>query len=278
MFRTAFKALARPAVSQMRRAAVAPQAVAAARVRPHHTRRSTEHSRAAEERTRRMTPVSIRSSTAPIAGSPRLASPRVRCCLPRDGDAAAARPQTTETPQRQHSSAYNERDTRPRRCSARAERRRRMETGRSKQRERSRRSGSPDGALCPVRCLCAVQSAPSAWFAARRFAAAATAAPAAPAGTTPLTVREALNSAMDEEMARDSKVFVLGEEVAQYNGAYKITKGLWEKYGSDRVVDTPITEMVRHTDEHRRAMRLLRRAGGAPRLSTRPRCRVRIAN
>lgn len=51
---------------------------------------------------------------------------------------------------------------------------------------------------------------------------------------------------MDEEMARDSKVFVLGEEVAQYNGAYKITKGLWEKYGSDRVVDTPITEMVTH--------------------------------
>lgn len=44
-------------------------------------------------------------------------------------------------------------------------------------------------------------------------------------------------------MKRDSKVFLLGEEVAQYNGAYKISKGLWEKFGSDRVVDTPITEM-----------------------------------
>jgi pyruvate dehydrogenase E1 component beta subunit len=58
-----------------------------------------------------------------------------------------------------------------------------------------------------------------------------------------LTVRDALNSAMDEEIARDDKVFVLGEEVAQYNGAYKITKGLWDKYGDDRVLDTPITEM-----------------------------------
>ena len=82
-------------------------------------------------------------------------------------------------------------------------------------------------------CVCFVQSAPSAWFTARRFAAAA-AAPVAPAATTPLTVREALNSAMDEEMARDSKVFVLGEEVAQYNGAYKITKGLWEKVRQHR--------------------------------------------
>jgi len=77
------------------------------------------------------------------------------------------------------------------------------------------------------------------------FARWSTSAAAAPAssGTTTLTVREALNSAMDEEMARDSKVFLLGEEVAQYNGAYKISKGLWEKYGDARVVDTPITEM-----------------------------------
>lgn len=56
-------------------------------------------------------------------------------------------------------------------------------------------------------------------------------------------------------MARDSKVFVLGEEVAQYNGAYKITKGLWEKYGSDRVVDTPITEMVNTQDARKRRCR-----------------------
>lgn len=47
---------------------------------------------------------------------------------------------------------------------------------------------------------------------------------------------------MDEEMARDPRVVLMGEEVAQYNGAYKVSKGLWAKYGSDRVVDTPITE------------------------------------
>ncbi|XP_017489748.1 PREDICTED: pyruvate dehydrogenase E1 component subunit beta, mitochondrial-like, partial [Rhagoletis zephyria] len=57
-----------------------------------------------------------------------------------------------------------------------------------------------------------------------------------------LTVRDALNSAMDEEMERDEKVFIIGEEVAQYDGAYKITKGLWRKYGDKRVIDTPITE------------------------------------
>jgi len=70
-----------------------------------------------------------------------------------------------------------------------------------------------------------------------------TAAAPAAGGAKSLTVREALNSAMDEEMARDEEVFLLGEEVAQYNGAYNISKGLWDKYGSDRVVDTPITEM-----------------------------------
>ena len=58
-----------------------------------------------------------------------------------------------------------------------------------------------------------------------------------------LTVRDALNSALDEELARDDKVFILGEEVAQYQGAYKVTKGLLQKYGDKRVVDTPITEM-----------------------------------
>lgn len=57
-----------------------------------------------------------------------------------------------------------------------------------------------------------------------------------------LTVREALNLALDEEMERDKNVFILGEEVAQYDGAYKVTKGLWKKYGDKRVIDTPITE------------------------------------
>ncbi|CAD6995076.1 unnamed protein product [Ceratitis capitata] len=58
-----------------------------------------------------------------------------------------------------------------------------------------------------------------------------------------LTVREALNTALDEEMARDDRVFLIGEEVAQYDGAYKVSRGLWKKYGDQRVVDTPITEM-----------------------------------
>lgn len=54
---------------------------------------------------------------------------------------------------------------------------------------------------------------------------------------------DALNSALDEEMTRDDRVFILGEEVAQYDGAYKVTRGLWKKYGDKRVIDTPITEM-----------------------------------
>jgi pyruvate dehydrogenase E1 component beta subunit len=57
-----------------------------------------------------------------------------------------------------------------------------------------------------------------------------------------LQIREAINQAIDEEMARDTGVFIMGEEVAQYNGAYKVTQGLWKKYGDKRVIDTPITE------------------------------------
>lgn len=62
-------------------------------------------------------------------------------------------------------------------------------------------------------------------------------------GQKTLTVRDALNTALDEEMERDERVFILGEEVAQYDGAYKISRGLWKKYGDKRVIDTPITEM-----------------------------------
>lgn len=58
-----------------------------------------------------------------------------------------------------------------------------------------------------------------------------------------ITMREALNRALDEELARDDRVFILGEEVAEYNGAYKITKGLLDKYGSKRLLDTPIAEL-----------------------------------
>ncbi|XP_058795008.1 pyruvate dehydrogenase E1 component subunit beta, mitochondrial [Phymastichus coffea] len=57
-----------------------------------------------------------------------------------------------------------------------------------------------------------------------------------------MTVRDALNSAMDEEMERDERVLILGEEVAQYDGAYKVSRGLYKKYGEKRVIDTPITE------------------------------------
>lgn len=57
-----------------------------------------------------------------------------------------------------------------------------------------------------------------------------------------MTCRDALNKAMDEEMSRDERVFIMGEEVAQYDGAYKVSRGLWKKYGDKRVIDTPITE------------------------------------
>ncbi|XP_032677491.1 pyruvate dehydrogenase E1 component subunit beta, mitochondrial-like [Odontomachus brunneus] len=57
-----------------------------------------------------------------------------------------------------------------------------------------------------------------------------------------MTVRDALNSALDEEMERDERVLLLGEEVAMYDGAYKVSRGLWKKYGDKRVIDTPITE------------------------------------
>ncbi len=68
-----------------------------------------------------------------------------------------------------------------------------------------------------------------------------TTAEAAPEGAT-ITVREALRDAMAEEMRRDERVFVMGEEVAEYQGAYKVTQGLLEEFGPKRVIDTPITE------------------------------------
>lgn len=58
-----------------------------------------------------------------------------------------------------------------------------------------------------------------------------------------ITVRDALNSALAEELDRDDDVFLLGEEVAQYNGAYKVTRGLLDRFGDRRIIDTPITEM-----------------------------------
>ena len=61
-------------------------------------------------------------------------------------------------------------------------------------------------------------------------------------GSTSLTVRESLRDAMAEEMRRDERVFVMGEEVAEYQGAYKVTQGLLDEFGAKRVIDTPITE------------------------------------
>jgi len=79
--------------------------------------------------------------------------------------------------------------------------------------------------------------------------AAAPAAPVEPEPDVPegtelvtMTMREALRDAMAEEMRRDPDVFVMGEEVAEYQGAYKVTQGLLEEFGARRVIDTPITE------------------------------------
>ena len=57
-----------------------------------------------------------------------------------------------------------------------------------------------------------------------------------------ITYRDAVNQALAEELARDPNVFVMGEEVGQYKGAYKVTRGLLEKFGPDRVIDAPISE------------------------------------
>ena len=74
--------------------------------------------------------------------------------------------------------------------------------------------------------------------------AAAPSPPELPEGTkmARVTLREALRDAMAEEMRRDERVFVMGEEVAEYQGAYKVTQGLLDEFGPKRVIDTPITE------------------------------------
>ena len=60
--------------------------------------------------------------------------------------------------------------------------------------------------------------------------------------TNTITVREALRDAMAEEMRQNPDVFLLGEEVAQYNGAYKVSQGMLDEFGPARVIDSPITE------------------------------------
>ena len=102
-------------------------------------------------------------------------------------------------------------------------------------------------AVAPAAVQKAVESetpAASAAVVAQPAPAPRKADPAIPAGTNMKvsTVREALRDAMAEEMRRDDRVFVMGEEVAEYQGAYKVTQGLLEEFGPQRVIDTPITE------------------------------------
>jgi pyruvate dehydrogenase E1 component beta subunit len=94
---------------------------------------------------------------------------------------------------------------------------------------------APDAAKAPA----PPKSAPQ-----QPSAAAATPEPEVPEGTemVTMTMREALRDAMAEEMRRDPDVFVMGEEVAEYQGAYKVTQGLLDEFGARRVIDTPITE------------------------------------
>ena len=100
-------------------------------------------------------------------------------------------------------------------------------------------------APAPVASAAAPAPAPAAAAAPAKSAAAKSAAdPQIPAGTKMVstTVREALRDAMAEEMRADDRVFVMGEEVAEYQGAYKVTQGLLDEFGGRRVIDTPITE------------------------------------
>jgi pyruvate dehydrogenase E1 component beta subunit len=109
------------------------------------------------------------------------------------------------------------------------------------------KSATPVQAEAP-KAEAAEEKAPAAKMPAAPVAAAPkteiAADPDIPAGTEMVstTVREALRDAMAEEMRRDGDVFVMGEEVAEYQGAYKITQGLLQEFGPRRVVDTPITE------------------------------------
>jgi len=102
---------------------------------------------------------------------------------------------------------------------------------------------APEIAPAPPQAAQVPQAAPAAQTAPPATPKAASSeALSAGAPTVTMTVREALRDAMAEEMRRDESVFILGEEVAEYQGAYKITQGLLDEFGARRVVDTPITE------------------------------------
>ena len=99
-----------------------------------------------------------------------------------------------------------------------------------------------DAAAAPAAAPVQAEAKAQAAAAAPVFVAAAD--PDLPAGVemVEMTVRQALNEAMAEEMRRDPNIFLMGEEVAEYNGAYKISQGLLDEFGARRVIDTPITE------------------------------------
>ncbi|WP_114226406.1 MULTISPECIES: pyruvate dehydrogenase complex E1 component subunit beta [Sphingomonas] len=119
-------------------------------------------------------------------------------------------------------------------------------------------AASPDAAPKPAEVPASAGTTPApaadptphhAETGARQLFDAANQQPVAPDSEIPegatmqsVTVREALRDAMAEEMRRDERVFVMGEEVAQYQGAYKVTQGLLDEFGAKRVIDTPITE------------------------------------
>jgi pyruvate dehydrogenase E1 component beta subunit len=108
--------------------------------------------------------------------------------------------------------------------------------------------GEDASALTAAAPAAAAASAPVAAAPAPAAPVAVPLAPAAPdekvySSFKRQTVREALRDAMAEEMRSDARVFLLGEEVAQYQGAYKVSQGLLEEFGAERVIDTPITEM-----------------------------------
>ncbi len=103
-------------------------------------------------------------------------------------------------------------------------------------------AATPKAAAAPAPTPAVEPSAPAT--APALVATPAKSDPAIPDGAnmTTLTLREALRDAMAEEMRRDPRVFVMGEEVAEYQGAYKVTQGLLDEFGAQRVIDTPITE------------------------------------
>ncbi|MFO1122387.1 MAG: pyruvate dehydrogenase complex E1 component subunit beta [Hyphomicrobiales bacterium] len=108
--------------------------------------------------------------------------------------------------------------------------------------------GEADAAPAPKAATAPSAAAPAAapvpTFAGSDIPAAADEVPEVPPGTAmiTMTVREAIREAMTEEMRRDKDVFLMGEEVGQYQGAYKISQGMLDEFGPQRVIDTPITE------------------------------------